>query len=568
MRHPLRSGAYLVGITVAIACLFIVVVTLIPNGGVSSDLSASTHLRALLELDHPGLAVAVAGDGDFEILRAVYARRHFQPLWEVAGRPTPQALATLRLLNGAAAYGLRPEDYRAPLADWIVSASKTPSLDDLQWAQSDLALSVVAVRFLRNVHGGRVDPRAAGFNIGLTPPEFDAGVALEHLATADNVASIINSIEPPFYHYRLLKTALARYQSLAAGSPPPKLPPLGNRFVRPGGDYDGAPILRARLIALGDLAADAAAPDTDHSLDPELVNAIKRFQARNQIDVTGALDAATLRELGTPIAQRVRQIELSLERWRWLPPFQTPPIIVNIPQFRLFAFRSTQDRAADILQMDVIAGRSYPWARTPAFSADMTYVIFRPYWDVPYSITRKELLPKIKADLGYLDTERLEIVSGPDDTARPLPPTPDNLSALASGLLRLRQRPGPNNALGLVKFMLPNPYHVYLHSTPESQLFSKSVRAFSHGCIRVSDPVALAAYVLRDTPGDWTPARIREAMNGATSLRVNLARPIPVVIVYATALATEAGPVLFFHDVYGQDRVLEQLLGLAPVPSD
>ena len=174
------------------------------------------------------------------------------------------------------------------------------------------------------------------------------------------------------------------------------------------------------------------------------------------------------------------------------------------------------------------------------------------------------MLPKIEANSGYLASQHLEVVST-SPGAVVLPATPASIAALAAGTARLRQQPGPDNALGLIKFDLPNYHDVYLHSTPAQQLFLRSRRAFSHGCIRVSDPVALAAYVLRDTPGDWTPARIEAAMRGTETRRVVLAKPIRVMILYGTVLAKEDGEVLFFEDLYGQDRRLERLLGLAPV---
>lgn len=258
---------------------------------------------------------------------------------------------------------------------------------------------------------------------------------------------------------------------------------------------------------------------------------------------------------------RLRQIEITLERWRWLPPFETPPVLVNIPQFRLFAFTSADDRAANILQMPVIVGQTYTDMRTPVFVADMKYVVFRLYWDIPAGIVRREMLPAIRANPAYLQRHDFEIVRGQGDDATALEPTPENISALATGRLRLRQRPGDDNALGLIKFMLPNVHNVYLHSTPARQLLEKSRRTFSHGCIRVKDPVGLAAHVLRGTPGEWTPPKIEAAMHGEKALRVNLSRPIPVMILYATALATEAGDVLFFEDIYGHDRKVEALLG-------
>ena len=214
--------------------------------------------------------------------------------------------------------------------------------------------------------------------------------------------------------------------------------------------------------------------------------------------------------------------------------------------------------------MRVIVGRAFPRMRTPVFVADMTSVIFRPYWDVPRDILLREMLPRIRAHPGYLAAQRLQIVSTGPRTAV-LPPAPTSLAALAAGAARLRQLPGPDNALGLIKFDLPNTHEVYLHSTPAQELFLRPRRAFSHGCIRVSDPVVLAVYVLRHTHGDWTAARIEAAMRGSETRRVRLAQPIRVMILYGTVLAKEDGEVLFFHDLYGEDRRLERLLRLAPV---
>ncbi|MFI4889180.1 MAG: murein L,D-transpeptidase [Steroidobacterales bacterium] len=507
-----------------------------------------------------------SSDQDRQLLAALYARRDFQPLWSVSGKPSRQAQAVVNLLATADTYGLRPEDYLVRVESGpIRNVQELAAADSTQAASVDLAISAAALRFLWHVHAGRVDPRAAGFDFGKARPPFEAGASLERLATAEDTGAVIAAVEPPFYHYRLLKDALVRYRRIADGAPLPRLPDLPGHSVRQGEIYAGAPALRETLIASGDLDASAALADTEQTLDPALVEAIRRFESRHQLDPDGVLGKAVLRELNVPIAQRVRQIELGLERWRWVPPFQAPPIIVNIPQFKLFAFASTQDRAADILQMDVIVGRAYRPAQTPVFAEDMKFVIFRPYWDVPYSIARKEILPKITANPAYLDKEHLELVSGPDDSAQLLPATNENLHGLVTGSVRLRQRPGPDNSLGLIKFMLPNAHNVYLHGTPARELFRRSIRAFSHGCIRVRDPVALAAFVLRDTPGEWTPERVEAAMNGPDSTRVNLRQPIPVMIVYATALATEAGQVLFFHDIYGYDRALEHLLGLAPV---
>jgi murein L,D-transpeptidase YcbB/YkuD len=264
--------------------------------------------------------------------------------------------------------------------------------------------------------------------------------------------------------------------------------------------------------------------------------------------------------LTTPLAHRVEQIELTLERMRWLPrTLAVPPIIVNIPQFRLFAFRTPQDFAADIVQMNVIVGATFDSRETPVFAAPMRYIVLNPYWDVPFNIMKREQLPEIEADADWVARNGFEIVDGPGDDARPVVVTDANVKRLAQGKLRLRQVPGPANALGRIKFMFPNRHDVYLHDTPSRALFAASRRAFSHGCIRVADPMALLMHVLRDDP-QWTRERIDQALAGPPATRIALPHPIPVFILYGTALATEAGDILFFDDIYSQDAKLARLL--------
>ncbi len=296
------------------------------------------------------------------------------------------------------------------------------------------------------------------------------------------------------------------------------------------------------------------------TLTPALVEALKHFQIRHGEKPDGVLGAATLNQLTRPLERRVRQIVLTMERWRWMPTeFVTAPIIVNIPQFRLFAFESTADSEAHIRQMDVIVGKSFDTKQTPVFAADMSYLVFRPYWEVPLSIARREIVPAARKDPADIERRQMEIVRGFGDSATVMPNTPENVELVARGTLRLRQRPGPNNSLGLVKFMMPNAYNVYLHSTPAQSLFAQSRRDFSHGCVRVSDPVGLAEYVLRDSP-QWTREKIQAAMNGDKTLTVALKNRIRVFIVYGTALAREQGDILFFDDIYRHDERLEKAL--------
>jgi murein L,D-transpeptidase YcbB/YkuD len=388
---------------------------------------------------------------------------------------------------------------------------------------------------------------------------------LARRAASRDVAAEYRSLEPVFVHYRLLQEWLVRYRALAQQQPVLTiLPALPARSVKANGNYAGAAALRRLLTALGDLPAPNAAARADALFDAELSAAVARFQVRHGLAADGALGRRTFEALTTPLSRRVRQIELTLERWRWVPDFSAPPIIINIPQFNLFAFRSTQDRVADILQMAVIVGQSYDKKRTPVFIADMQQVVFRPYWDVPPSILRNELLPAIRRDpAGYLRRNEMEIVRGQGDDGRIVEPTPANLDALAAGQLRLRQRPGPKNALGPVKFIFPNDFGVYLHGTPAQQLFAQSRRDFSHGCIRLSDPAALAVHVLRNVGGGWPLAKVQAALQGEQNVRLRLPQPVPVMVLYGTALATEDGRIMFFDDIYGHDARLEQLLPAA-----
>ncbi|MBS0376928.1 MAG: L,D-transpeptidase family protein [Proteobacteria bacterium] len=502
--------------------------------------------------------------GALQALGALYANNADSPLWSHEGSVTPQALALLLEIQNAESYGLRPKDYAASdLGHLADQARQGGPGHEQRLAHFDLYLTVAALEFVSDLHFGRVSPEAAGFQLPEAREPFDLKQALLGIAGAPDMPGAMAAVEPVFYHYKLLKEALGRYRHLAQEGPylPLPAPP---RTLKPGDAYAGSGTLRHRLEVMGDVPAGTAG--AEGVFDAQLSAGVKNYQLRHGLTPDGSLGKATLAALAVPLAQRIRQITLTLERWRWLPPFKTPPIIVNIPQFRLFAFRSTEDRAADILQMNVIVGRTFTRTQTPVFEGDMRYVVLRPYWDVPTSITRNELLPKIRAHASYLDKERLEIVNGQGDNSPVVAPTPENLGLLAAGRLRLRQQPGEDNALGLAKFVFPNSYNVYLHSTPAHQLFREPVRAFSHGCIRVADPVALAELVLKNAPGDWTREKIQSVMNGnQTSVRINLTRPIQVLILYATALATEAGPVLFFNDIYGYDRRLEQQLGLPPV---
>lgn len=370
--------------------------------------------------------------------------------------------------------------------------------------------------------------------------------ALLAVVTAPALAQMLPTQMP---HYRLLQQALMRYQALAADPTITRLPPLPARSVKPGGSYAGSDALRRLLVTLGDMP-EHAPPGMAGVLDAPLTQALVNFQRRHGLTEDGVLGRATYAALTTPLSRRVRQIERTLRRWEQLPPSPGPrTLFINIPQFRLIGLHGAEDTEAQMLRMNVVVGRNEKRLRTPTMITEMTDVIFHPYWDVPSSILRNELLPLLRRDPSYLDKNHMEIVGAGGSL---LAADEAGLAALAGGAARVRQRPGPDNALGRVKFVLSNDMSIYLHDTPATALFERARRAFSHGCVRVADPLALARFALQDAPG-WSPGRVQEMLDGEEMLRVKLPAPIRVYIVYGTALALENGEVRFYDDVYGLD---------------
>jgi murein L,D-transpeptidase YcbB/YkuD len=469
-------------------------------------------------------------------------------LWFENGQLSAQGTRVLAALRGADAFGLEPADYELSV----------PVGDEQRF---DAALSETTSRFIKDLHSGRIDPRSVGFHL---PPanqvDFDVARAVRELARSADVAATLAAIEPRPVPYRRLEAALAKYRLLARELDSIQFPPLPERSVSEGSQYAGAAQLRRLLRALGDLSSADSSLDDEATIDAALAAGIRNFQLRHGLDADGVIGARTFAALTTPLTRRVAQIELSMERWRWLSAIGRPNIVVNIPQFVLIALPREPAATEEPLEMRAIVGQTYPHTRTPVFTTAITQVVFQPYWDVPSSILQRELLPHIRRDASLLDRYQMEIVQGEGDDARIIPASASAIERLAAGALRLRQRPGPVNALGPVKFVMPNPFSVYLHATPERALFQRSQRTFSHGCIRVSDPAALAAYVLQDAPGDWNAQAIDAAMCGTETLRIQLLNPVRVVVFYTTAVATAAEGVLFFDDVYGHDRKLQDLL--------
>lgn len=463
----------------------------------------------------------------------------------------------IQLFKQASTKGLNPEDYDASRWDARLSrirpASALPTEADL--VHFDLALTVCAMRFISDLHVGRVNPQHIDFGL-VGPEQYDLAEFLRNrVLPAQGVDAIIASVEPQYAGYQRAEAALASYLKVAGEGDGTRLP-MPAKSVRPGDAYPAMAQLAWRLNQLGDLPDDVGAYASTTNYNGAVIDAVKHFQRRHGLEHDGVLGQRTITELNIPLSQRVSQLQLTLERYRWIPAaFPQPPIIVNIPEFRL---RTMRRQPGGFLSMKVVVGKAFGH-QTPVLASYVRYVVLRPYWNVPFSIQRAELAPKIRRDPDYLAKNGYEVVNRDRTVVTDGLVTDDVLSGLASGALNIRQKPGPKNSLGLRKFIFPNPYNVYLHSTPATELFSRARRDFSHGCIRVENPAALAAWMLRGKPA-WTPDAIRAAMNGDQTIQVNLDKPIPVLILYSTAVVEPDGEVRFFRDIYGLDAELEKAL--------
>jgi murein L,D-transpeptidase YcbB/YkuD len=538
------------------------------------DVLPAPEVTGLSEEGRAMLRAVVEGGVDAELrwsdfrdlrgdLRGLYAERGWTLAWSRSGRPTDQAWQEAALLMAADRKGLDPRDYGG---DWDrrLSAVERAGASEAERVRVDVALTVSALRFVGDLALGRIRPVAGTELLGRLQlarragPPPDLGAIVATAASAVDPEGVIASVEPDGSAYARTLAALEEQLALQALPTPPALPPLPDGHAVAPERYPEPARLAERLRQLGERVDDPG-PAEDGSSEGRaacaspLAEAVARFQGRHGLDASGFVDEPTLRALSEPPSRRVAQLGLALERWRWFARRgAAESILVNVPEFALRA-----GDGARPLTMRVVVGQAYEWG-TPVFASELTTVVFRPAWTVPLPIQQEELLPLVEADRRFLAAADFEVLDTAERVVPPLP-TPELLSGLRSGALRLRQRPGPGSALGLVEFILSNSAWIYLHGTPATDLFARSRRDFSHGCIRVEDPLALAEWVLRDEPG-WSPRAIRGATQGARTLEVNLRRPVPVRIGYFTATVGEDGAVKFLEDVYGQDSALTQAL--------
>lgn len=477
-----------------------------------------------------------------------YWQRDFRPAWFNRDGILIEASELLHILRRAESEGLPLSDY--PLA--AIEQRLFGVIDDpLQLAQLDLLLTDTFLHYSLNVHSGRFDPRRAGGDWFIPYTPLDAAALLTPALEQQNLLALLTGLPPPHAGYRRLRAALQHYRAIAAQGGWPAVE--GGEILRPGAREPRVAQLRQRLWLSGDLpSAQAVEPER---FDGALRRAVRHFQQRHGLQADGSVGAATLAVLNVPVEARIRQIEANMERWRWLPRQLEPRHIrVNMAGYELQVIEGEQT----VLHMRVIVGRDY--RQTPVFTSAMTSLVLNPHWYVPRSIFRDDILPRLRRDPEYLGRLGMRLFSSLNGNGSEVDAASVDWATVDGDSFPyiLRQGPGPQNALGRIKFLLPNRYGIFLHDTPERALFSQPARAFSSGCIRLEDPIELARYVLADEER-WTRASLEAAIAQGRPLGLTLPEPIPVYLVYWTAWVDEAGVLQLRDDIYGRDRRLLEL---------
>jgi len=491
-------------------------------------------------------------------LKRAYDHVGWKPLWIRGGRPTRAARGAVKYLGGVASVGLRPGDYDAVALDSISRLATRDTLDEAAQARFETTLSVATTRLLSALRWGRVHQPEAYQRVRKLRAEYDLSLGLYAVSLTPEPAPVFEAAAPPYAVYRALAHALTESRRLSHH--PIVIARADEPAVTPGMAFPQAPALRNVLRALGVAPpAERGAIGTDTVYGSDLSEAVSRFQKENGRTPTGLLDGGTRTAMRRLFELRAARAELALERWRWLPrKADGRAIIVNVPEFRLHAYEEIRRNSWASFTMKVVVGRGEEKRFTPMFTDEMEHIIFSPYWEVPQTIAVDEIVPRVLTDSTFLRRNRYILVKGYSDSAPQVPADSVSLAGVGRSI-RVRQLPGDYNALGRVKFMLPNHLNIYLHDTNEKHLFERAQRAFSHGCIRVADPNRLAEWAL-SSDSAWTLPRMREAMKRREPEKVELVEHIPVMIVYHTAAVDGDGVLRAHRDVYQLDGELTELL--------
>ena len=490
-----------------------------------------------------------------------YERRMYRPAWSEDDGPLLQVDALVKAIHEADREGLRPTDYHlakteATLKEMRQNQEKKTPLNPRRLVDLDLLLTDAFLVYGSHLLVGRINPETIDAEWLANRREADLVSILQTALDSNQIEEGLKKLLPPQPGYGRLKRALAHYRGVAA---------KGGWFTVPDGPRmqkgdrgERVVALRTRLITTGDLAEEQL--NNGELFDDRLEEAVQAFQRRNGLDVDGMVGPATLAAMNVPVEERIRQIEINMERWRWLPQYLGERfILVNIANFELDVVENDQP----VMTMRAVVGKNY--RRTPVFSDRMTYLVLSPYWHIPQGIAVQDKLPLIRKDPDYLTKENIKVFQGWGAETKEIDPKTVDWSTVTAKNFnyRLRQEPGPQNALGRVKFMFPNKFDVYLHDTPSRELFVKTVRTFSSGCIRIEKPIELAEYLLRDDP-KLTREKILTTIDKGVEQTVRLAEPTPIHLLYWTAWVDEDGTVHFRNDIYGRDKLLIEALQEKP----
>jgi murein L,D-transpeptidase YcbB/YkuD len=536
------------------------VVMLLGAGGCRRDDPTARAIRATAS---NAVAPPSIQGSRWKLVQQVYRDRDYRPLWIDGSRLEGRTRDLIETLCHAEREGLRAADYDlAGLQTELARLRDEKNSNPAALAALDLRLTQRFLDYGADLLAGRLDPQAVdnGWYIRARRAAVDS--TLRSTLSHDDFDDMVAPLRPRQHEYKELVQALSDYRELQANGGWGTIGEVSRLKRGDEGPWVGA--LRYRLQATGELHKAAGKP----VYDDDVAAAVARFQERHGIPADSSVGPSTLAALNVPVEIRIRQIELNLERYRWLPSdFGKRYILVNIPDYRLYAYDGGRER----LTMRVIVGDEYGNA-TPVFADSMTYLVFRPQWEMPRRILVDEVIPKVRENIYYLAQHGFEVV---DTTRNEVVANPASIdwSGLDSTNIhfRVRQKAGAGNALGNVKFMFPNQFSIYLHDTPADHLFDKQKRTLSHGCVRVEDPVKLAGYVLDKQKG-WGDDEIREAMEPADSTEdvkpttVDLEHPLPVYLLYLTAFMRD-GVLQFRDDPYGKDRQAMARMG-QPAPAD
>ncbi|WP_373498864.1 murein L,D-transpeptidase [Desulfococcus sp.] len=487
-------------------------------------------------------------------LAAVYHYTGLLPLWVTPEGPSPKASVVLDFLINAETEGLDPKNYEIDQIAALFAERRPHSL-----ARLDTLLTFNLIKYIHDVSKGQIklrDARPVLFSEA-GDDDFAPLSSMKKVLAAPDLGAYLASLPPAHRHYRILKGALKTYRELAEAGGWPSIP--AGRKIRPGDQDARIPVVAERLSVTGDLDPGVAqAPRHAEYYGPALTHSVARFQRRHGLEPDGVIGPKTLAAMNVSASDAVKQIIINLTRWRWQEhDLGRKYLLVNIANFDLTAF----DGGQEAFSFPVIVGKFQH--QTPNFSDRIIYLEFNPYWNVPPSIAKNEELPNLRRDRHSLARRHIRLFSSWSPDAAEIRSTSVDWNSISPARMsgfKLRQDPGPWNALGRVKFIFPNHYDVYLHDTPTQNLFSRTQRDFSHGCIRVSDPLGLAAFVLSTAETTWTRDRVDAVIREGKNTVRRLPEPLPVHITYQTSWVDKNGIIYFNRDVYGRDQKLLQAL--------